>query len=131
MPECTRPAVDFPPEQLRFPAAAGFTIRGDFTGGEMASDLGALKLNAVGHRIGLIGRLTAAIADSRDTRYITHPLRDLVTQRVFQIASGYEGGNGANTLRGDPLFKLAADRAPLDTGNPLACGAHTPGLKVR
>ena len=123
MPTCTRPAVDFTPEQLRFPPAVGFTIRGDIAGGEISSDLGALKLNAVGHRIGLIGRLTAAIADSRDTRYITHPLRDLVTQRVFQIASGYEGGNGANTLRGDPLFKLAADRAPLDTDNPLACGA--------
>jgi len=47
-------------------------------------------LGAVDRRIGLIDRLTAAIADSRDTRYITHPLRDLLTQRVFQIASGYE-----------------------------------------
>jgi hypothetical protein len=26
-------------------------------------------------------------------------------------------------LRADPLFKLAAGRAPLDAGNPLACGA--------
>ena len=80
-------------------------------------------LGAVDRRIGLIDRLTAAIADSRDTRYITHPLRDLLTKRVFQIASGYEDGNDANTLRGDPLFKLSADRAPLDTDNLLAYGA--------
>jgi hypothetical protein len=85
--------------------------------------LGALLLGAVDRRIGLIDRLTAAIADTRDSRYITHSLRDLLTQRVFQIASGYEDGNDANTLRGDPLFKLAAERAPLDTGNLLACGA--------
>jgi len=65
----------------------------------------------------------AAIADSRDPRYITHPLRDLLTQRVFQIASGYEDGNDANLLRRDPLFKLAAQRAPLDSDNLLACGA--------
>lgn len=123
MPTCTRPAADFTPEQLRFPPAAGFTIRGDFTGGEISSDLGALVLSAVARRIGLIDRLTAAIADYRDTRYITHPLRDLLTQRVFQIASGYEDGNDANTLRGDPLFKLAADRAPLEKDNLLACGA--------
>jgi hypothetical protein len=123
MPTCTRPAADFTPEQLRFPPAAGFTIRGDFTGGEISSDLGALVLGAVDRRIGQIDRLTPAIADSRDTRYITHPLRDLLTQRVFQIASGYEDGNDANTLRGDPLFKLAADRAPLETDNLLACGA--------
>ncbi len=123
MPTCTRPAADFTPEQLRFPPAAGYTVRGDFTGGEISSDLGALILGAVDRRIGLIDRLTAAIADSRDPRYITHPMRDLLAQRVFQIASGYEDGNDANTLRGDPLFKLAAERAPLGTDNLLACGA--------
>ena len=62
-------------------------------------------------------------------------MRDLLTQRVFQIASGYEDGNGANTLRYGPLFKLSAGRAPLDVGNPLACGAtHSlleGGLRVR
>jgi Transposase DDE domain group 1 len=47
----------------------------------------------------------------------------LLTQRVFQIASGYEDGNDADTLRGDPMFKLAANKAPLDSGNLLACGA--------
>ena len=123
MPTCTRPAADFTPEQLRFPPAAGYTIRADFDGGEVSSDLGALLLASVDRRIGLIDRLTAAIADSRHASYIKHPMRDLLTQRVFQIASGYEDGNDANTLRGDPLFKLAANRAPLDTDNLLACGA--------
>lgn len=123
MPTCIRPAADFTPEQLRFPPAAGYTIRADFAGGEISSDLGALVLGTVDRRIGLIDRLTKAIADSRDARYTTHTLRDLLTQRVFQIASGYEDGNDANTLRRDPLFKLAAQRAPLDTDNQLACGA--------
>ena len=112
MPTCTRPVVDFTPEQLRFPSIPGFTVRADFKGGELSSDLGAVVLGAVDRRIGLLNRLTAAITDSRDARYITHTLRDLLTQRVFQIASGYEDGNDANTLRGDPMFKLAAERAP-------------------
>ena len=111
------------PEQLRFPPAAGFTVRADFTGGEVSSDLGALILSAVDARIGLVERLSRAIKDSRDPRYITHSLRDLLTQRVFQIASGYEDGNDANALRHDPLFKLAAGRAPLDADTALACGA--------
>ena len=123
MPDCTRPAADSTPEQLGFPPVAGYTVRADFTGGEISSDLGALILGAVDRRIGLIDRLTAAIADSRDPRYITHTLRELLAQRVFQIASGYEDGNDANSLRRDPLFKLAADRAPLDSNNLLACGA--------
>jgi len=119
----TRPVADFTPEQLRFPPAAGFTVRADFAGGEMSSDLGALLLAAVGRRIGLIDRLSGAIVDSRHASYITHPMRDLFSQRVFQIASAYEGGNDANTLRSDPLFKLAAGRAPLDADNLLACGS--------
>ncbi|MEK7817709.1 MAG: IS1380 family transposase [Actinomycetota bacterium] len=119
----TRPATDFTPEQLRFPPAAGFTVRADFAGGEVSSDLGALLLAAVDRRIGLVDRLTGAIVDSRHASYIIHPLRDLLSQRLFQIASGYEDGNDANALRRDPLFKLAAGRAPLNAGNLLACGA--------
>ena len=121
MPTCTRPVADSTPDQLRFPSIPGFTVRGDFAGGEISSDLGALVLAAVDRRIGLMDRLAAAIHDSRDPRYITHTLRELLTQRVFQIASGYEDGsekllaghpNDTNPLRGDPLFKLAAERAP-------------------
>jgi len=123
MPTRIRPAADSTPEQLRFLSIPGYTVRADFAGGELSSDLGAVVLGAVDHRIGLIDRLTAAIIDTRDARYITHPLRDLLKQRVFQIASGYEDGNDANALRDDPLFKLAAGRAPLDSNNPLACGA--------
>jgi len=123
MSTCTRPAVDFTPEQLRFPSIPGYTVRADFKAGELSSDLGAVVLGAIERRIGLLNRLTAAITDSRDARYITHTLRDLLTQRIFQIASSYEDGNDANTLRRDPIFKLAAARAPPDTDNLLACGA--------
>ena len=113
MPTYIRPTAHFSAEQLRFPPAAGFTVRADFNGGEVSSDLGALLLSAVDRRIHLMDRLSQAIVDRRHPSYITHPLRDLLTQRVFQIASGYEDGNDANHLRHDPLFKLAAGRAPL------------------
>jgi len=123
MPTMPRSATHITAEQLRFPPSAGFTVRADFTGGEISSDLGALILSALDRRIGLTDRLTQAITDRRHASYITHSLRDLLTQRVFQIASGYEDGNDANSLRNDPLFKLAAGRAPLDTDNALASGS--------
>ena len=123
MPTSTRPALNSTPEQLRFPPAAGFTVRADFNGGEVSSDLGALVLGAVDQRIGLLGRLAQAIGNSRDQRYISHSMRDLLTQRIFQVASGYEDGNDANALRHDPLFKLAAGRAPLAADQALACSA--------
>ncbi len=98
-------------------------MRADFTGGELSSDLGPVVLGAVDRRIGMISKLAEAIADTRDQRYITHTMHDLLTQRVFQIASGYSDGNDADTLRCDPMFKLAANKAPLDADNTLACGA--------
>src|SRR4029450_12581696 len=52
--------------------------------------------------------------------YIDHPLRDLVAQRIYQIASGYADGNDANSLRHDPLFKLSVQRPPLEPAQDLA-----------
>jgi hypothetical protein len=47
-------------------------------------------------------------------------LRDLLAQRIYQVASGYEDGNDANALRGDPVFKRGLERAPLDPDTDLA-----------
>src|ERR1017187_9761292 len=112
MPTSARSAPDFVPHQLNFPSIPGYTVRADFTGGELSSDLGPVVLGAVDRRIGMISKLTAAIVDTRDQRYITHTMHDLLTQRVFQIASGYPDGNDSDTLRCDPIFKLAANKAP-------------------
>ena len=47
-------------------------------------------------------------------------MRDLLAQRIYQIASGYADGNDANRLRHDPLFKLGLERRPLDPAHDLA-----------
>jgi hypothetical protein len=108
------------PEQLRFPPVDGLTVRADFDGGAMSSDFGPLILRGVDRQIGLTERLAQAIDDQRHASYITHPLRDLLAQRIFQIGCGYEDGNDANALRRDPLFKLAVERRPLDEAMDLA-----------
>ena len=110
------------PTQLRFPASAGFTVRAEFDGGAMPSDFGALLLRGADLQRGLIPRLVSAIHDKRHASYIDHSLADLLRQRIFQTASGYADGNDANTLRRDPMFKLAVGRAPLNEGNDLASG---------
>ena len=102
------------PAQLCFPPVAGYTVRADFEGGALSSDFGALLLRGIDRQIGLTSRLAAAIHDERHPSYIDHPLRDLLAQRVYQIASGYPDGNDANSLRHDPLFKLSLDHLPLD-----------------
>jgi hypothetical protein len=108
------------PQQLRFPPLAGYTIRADFDGGALSSDFGALLLRGIDRQIGLTERLAAAIHDKRHPSYIDHPLRDLLAQRIYQIASGYADGNDANSLRHDPLFKLSVERPPLEPTQDLA-----------
>src|SRR5438105_12359523 len=112
------------PKQLCFPPVAGQTLRADFDGGALSSDFGALLLRGIDRQIGLTERLAAAVQDKRHPSYIDHPLRDLLAQRIYQIASGYADGNDANSLRHDPLFKLGLGRRPLDPEPDLA-GAAT------
>jgi hypothetical protein len=108
------------PTQLCFPPVGGQTLRADFEGGALSSDFGALLLRGIDRQIGLTKRLSAAIHDKRHQSYIDHPLRDLLAQRIYQIASGYADGNDANSLRRDPMFKLGVDRLPLEPEHDLA-----------
>jgi len=110
------------PEPLCFPPAAGLTVRAEFDGGAMSSDFGPLILRGVDQQIGLIDRLVQAVDDRRHPAYIAHPLHDLFTQRIFQIACGYPDGNDANALRTDPLFKLGVNRHPWVQAMDLASG---------
>ena len=103
------------PEQLRFASIPGCTIRADFQGGGLSSDLGPLLLKGVDRQIGLSERLCAAIHDTRHRSYVTHSLHDILKQRIYQIASGYEDGNDCNALRRDPAFRLGVGRKPFDT----------------
>ena len=108
------------PEQLSFHPVAGHTIRADFEGGALSSDFGVLLLRGIDRQIGLTARLAAALHDTRHPSYIEHPLRDLLAQRIYQIASGYADGNDANHLRRDPLFKLGVEHSPLAPEQDLA-----------
>ena len=108
------------PEPLRFPPVDGLTVRADFDGGAMSSDFGPLILRGVDQQIGLTERLAQAIDDQRHPSCITHPLRDQIAQRIFQIGCGNEDANDANALRRDPLFKLGLDRRPLAQAMDLA-----------
>lgn len=103
------------PEQLRFASIPRCSIRADFHGGGLSSDLGPLLLKGVDRQIGLTERLCAAIDDRRHPGYVTHPRHDLLKQRSYQIASGYDDGNDCNTLRHDPMFRLGVGRQPFDS----------------
>src|SRR5512132_859453 len=91
----------------------------DFDGGRLSSDAGLVLLKDPDEQLGLTHNLAAVLSDPRDPRRVHFTHRDLLKQRVFQIAAGYEDANDANTLRHDPIFKLLLERLP-ETGAPLA-----------
>ena len=91
----------------------------DFDGGRLSSDGGLILLGDPDEQIGLTRDLAAVLRDPRDPRRIDFTAHDLLKQRVFQIAAGYEDANDANTLRHDPIFKLLLGRLP-ESGAPLA-----------
>lgn len=111
------------PSQLRFSPSAGFSIRADFNGGGLSSDLGPFLLRGVDRQIGLTTRLADALDDRRHPGYVIHSTTDVLTQRIFQIASGYEDGNDSNALRRDSMFRLGAGRTPFDGETALASAA--------
>lgn len=91
----------------------------DFEGGNITSDAGVLLLRETESQLGIISMLTKCINDTRRSSSIMHSVNALNTQRVFQIACGYEDGNDSNSLRIDPALKMALGRLP-ETGLDLA-----------
>ncbi|GMT46404.1 MAG: IS1380 family transposase [bacterium] len=91
----------------------------DFNGGALSSDAGVLLLRETERQMGILDQITGCIADERDQRYVTQSVKAMLSQRVYQIACGWEDGNDCDHLREDPIFKMAADRRP-KTGAPLA-----------
>ena len=105
-----------------------------FDGGRISSDGGVLLLALAERRLGIAGRLAAAITDRRDPARVVHALSDILRARILAIACGYEDADDLDHLRGDPALKLACGRLP-DSGRDL-CSQPTmsrcenaPGLR--
>jgi len=90
-----------------------------FDGGTISSDGGVLLLAGAGKGLGLIDTLARLIPDDRNTALITHPMADILRERVFAIACGYPDANDLDDLRKDPAFKMACGRLP-ESGDDLA-----------
>jgi hypothetical protein len=112
-------ATQLQPAPLHLAPVGTKSVELDFDGGRLSSDAGVVLLKDIDDQLGLTRALAAVLSDPRDGRRIHFTPEDLLKQRVFQIAAGYEDANDANTLRDEPIFKLMLDRLP-ETGAPLA-----------
>lgn len=112
MTECT---------QVSFSFASHFSrkVQADFAGGQLSSDGGALLLRQTERRVDVIGRFAACFRDQRHPSYITHEVEEMIGQRVYSLALGYEDLNDQEWLRHDPLLGVLAGKRNLGE-EPLA-----------
>ena len=89
-----------------------------FDGGLLSSDSGVLVLRDVERRLGLAARLARCLTDRRDPARTNHELIGMLRLRMFLIAAGYEDADDCDSLRADPVFKMAVGRLP-ESGNAL------------
>ena len=89
---------NFPNELILFPIK-GKNIDLSFSGDRLSSDGGLLLLRELDNQLNLLSSASNCILDGRDQRYIDYSVKELLTQRVFQIAAGYEDCNDCNDLR--------------------------------
>ena len=83
------------------------SIRIDFRGAKSSSDAGVLMLREIDERFNITAPLGDCLDDPRRASHLRHTYVDLIRQRVYQMAIGYEDCNDANHLRIDPALRLA------------------------
>ena len=103
-----------------FSFAAHFSRRVEvsFTAGQVSSDGGALLLRQADRKINLLGRLATCFTDRRSPHFVTHQLTEMLSQRIYGLALGYEDINDHEQLRADPLMGVLSGKRKLD--EPLA-----------
>jgi len=120
--ECT-------PQQLEFQGIGRREVKADFDGGHVTSDGGVLLVRETDERFSICSRFAQCFADYRDQDLVEHTVEELIRQRAYGLALGYEDLNDHDDLARDPLLAVAAGKVDpegrdrkreRDKGRPLA-----------
>ena len=101
-----------------FKACGSREIVARFDGGTISSDGGAFLLRQTDQRLNLLPRLAECFLDGRNQDQIKHSIQEMLSQRIYGLALGYEDINDHEQLRNDPVFSILAGREQLE--EPLA-----------
>ncbi len=105
--ECTQRDFGFHPLKL----LKHREIRAQFDGGAITTEGGGLLLREVEKRIGIVRQFAACFRDYRNADLIEHTVEELVAQRVYGLALGYEDLNDHEELRKDPLPAVLVEKS--------------------
>jgi len=97
-------------DELAFGTSGGRKLVGAFDGGAITSNGGVVLLGAADKALGLSERLAKCFRDLRVADAVTHSVADLLRQRIFGIALGYEDLIDHDALRHDPALTAVLDK---------------------
>ena len=95
---------------FKFEAAGRREIVARFDGGTISSDGGAFLLRQTDQRLNLLPRLAECFLDGRNQEQVEHSILEMLSQRIYGLALGYEDLNDHEQLRQDPVFGILAGR---------------------
>jgi hypothetical protein len=93
-----------------FKACGKREIVARFDGGTISSDGGAFLLRQTDQRLNLLPRLAECFLDGRNQEQVEHSILEMLSQRIYGLALGYEDINDHEQLRTDPVFGILAGR---------------------
>ena len=96
---------------LDFPMVGPRKVLADFDGGDISSDGGTLRLRETERLTGLVRQFAACFTDHRKPDLTEHTAEELIAQRVYALALGYEDLNDHDDLRRDPLLATVVGKA--------------------
>ena len=94
------------PIQIEFQGLGRRKVQAAFDGGHISSDGGALLLREVDRRFGITSGLAECFTDHRREDLTEHTVLELIRQRIYGIALGYEDLNDHDDLMRDPLLGM-------------------------
>jgi hypothetical protein len=83
----------------------------DFNGGEITSDTGLVLLRQFDDQWALTKRLWRVCNEWRNPMFIEHHTDEMLCQRIYQIAAGYQDQDDADTLRSDATFQTIVGKS--------------------
>lgn len=107
MTECTQTSFSFATESRREVVAR-------FDGGTITTEAGGLLLHQTEQKVGILRQFTRCFEDHRNPARIEHSVGELVRQRVYGLAQGYEDLNDHDQLRADPLLALLCGKTDVE-----------------
>src|SRR5271156_2500363 len=73
----------------------------------LTSDAGTLLLREADHRLGLTESLAGKLRDPRDPTKIRYTFLELLRERLYALAQGYDAQDDLDQLAHDPALKIA------------------------